>query len=251
METIGLGIHFEDLPLGRKFKTVGRTITETDIVMFVNSIGMTEVLFTNIEFLKNESDIKGRVAPGSLVFGIAEGLLTQATMQGTGLAFLNMKLDITSPTFAGDTIHVECEVIEARLSRSRPERGLVRTRNRVVKQDGTVVHGVHAVAHGQVPRLRSRERNDRMRQWPTSRRAARCAGIRVVDLTSTCWARSRHRSWATWARTSSRSRRRAATRTATRARGAIPRMSRDAPQHEPQQAQRRARPEARRRRARR
>jgi acyl dehydratase len=138
-ETVGLGIHFEDLPLGRKFRTVGRTITETDIVLFVNTVGMTEVLFTNYEFLKHESDIKGRVSPGSLVFCIAEGLLTQATMQGTGLAFLNMTLDIKGPTFAGDTIHVECEVIESRPSGSRPGRGLVRTRNRVVKQDGTLV----------------------------------------------------------------------------------------------------------------
>ncbi len=38
----------------------------------------------------------------------------------------------------GDTVHAECEIIEARLSRSRPDRGLVRTRVRVVKQDGTV-----------------------------------------------------------------------------------------------------------------
>jgi acyl dehydratase len=100
---------------------------------------MTEVLFTNLEFLKHESDIKGRVAPGSLVFCLAEGLLSQATMQKTGYAFLNMELDIKGPVFAGDTVHVECEVIEARRSRSRPNRGLVRTRNRIIKQDGTLV----------------------------------------------------------------------------------------------------------------
>jgi acyl dehydratase len=97
------------------------------------------VLFTNLEFLKHESDIKGRVAPGSLVFCLAEGLLTQATMQKTGYAFLNMSLDIKGPVFVGDTIHVECEVIESRRSQSRPNRGLVRTRNRIVKQDGTLV----------------------------------------------------------------------------------------------------------------
>ena len=102
METVGIGFYFEDLPIGRQFQTVGRTVTETDIVGFINAIGMTEVLFTNIEFLKHESDIKG-------------------------------------PVFAGDTIHVECEVIESRRSRSRPNRGLVRTRNRIVKQDGTLV----------------------------------------------------------------------------------------------------------------
>ena len=139
METVGIGFYFEDLPVGRQFQTVGRTVTETDIVGFINAIGMTEVLFTNIEFLKHESDIKARVAPGSLVFCLAEGLLSQATMQKTGYAFLNMELDIKGPVFAGDTIHVECEVIEARRSRSRPNRGLVRTRNRIIKQDGTLV----------------------------------------------------------------------------------------------------------------
>ena len=138
-ELVGLGIHFDDLPLGRKFQTVGRTITETDIVLFINTVGMTEVLFTNYEFIKNESPTKGRVAPGSLVFSMAEGLLTQSTMQGVGLAFLNMTLDIKGPTFVGDTIHVECEVIESRASNSRPGCGIVRTRNRVVKQDGSVV----------------------------------------------------------------------------------------------------------------
>jgi acyl dehydratase len=49
-----------------------------------------------------------------------------------------MELDVKGPTFAGDTIHVECEVVESRRSGSRPNRGLVRTFNRVVKQDGSV-----------------------------------------------------------------------------------------------------------------
>ena len=139
IETVGLGIHWEDLPVGRKFKTVGRTITETDVVNFVSVTGMLEVLFTNTEFLREQSAIKGRVAPGALVFTLIEGLLTQATMQGVGFAFLNMELDIKGPTFVGDTIHAECEVIECRASKGRPGLGLVRTRNRVVKQDGTEV----------------------------------------------------------------------------------------------------------------
>ena len=138
METLGLGLHFEDLPVGRQFRTIGRTVTEADIVNFINTTGMTEVLFSNMEFLRTESDIKQRVAPGALSYCFAEGLLVQATMQHTGFAFLGMELAIENPVFAGDTIHVECEVIESRRSKSRPNRGLVRTRNRVVKQDGTV-----------------------------------------------------------------------------------------------------------------
>lgn len=139
METVGLGLFFEDLPVGRQFKTIGRTVTEADITNFVNCTGMVEVLFTNLEFLAHESDIKGRPAPGALVYAFAEGLLTQSTMQHTGLAFLHMELDIKGPVIAGDTIHVECEVVEARLSKSRPGRGLVRTRNSVVNQRGEAV----------------------------------------------------------------------------------------------------------------
>lgn len=100
---------------------------------------MTEVLFTDYEFQRTELDIQGRVAPGALVFSFAEGLLVQATMQHTGFAFLGMELSIEGPVVAGDTIHVEVEVVELRRSKSRPNRGLVRTRNRVFKQDGAPV----------------------------------------------------------------------------------------------------------------
>ncbi len=139
LPVLGLGQFFEDMPLGRKFRTIGRTITEPDIVAFINCTGLTEVLFTNLEFLKHESDIKGRLVPGSLVFSFSEGLLVHATMQHTGYAFLGMELKVENPVFAGDTIHVEVEVTESRRSKSRPNRGIVTTRNRVVKQDGTVV----------------------------------------------------------------------------------------------------------------
>jgi acyl dehydratase len=139
METIGLGCHFEELPLGRRFRTIGRTITEPDIVGFIGVTGMTEVLFTDLDYLHNEARYPGRLVPGALVFCFAEGLLMQATMQKTGLAFLGMDFDVRSPTFAGDTIHVECEVVESRASESKPDRGLVRTHNRVVKRDGTLL----------------------------------------------------------------------------------------------------------------
>ncbi len=138
METVGLGCYFEDLPVGRQFKTIGRTVTEADITNFVNCTGMVEVLFTNLEFLAHDSDIKRRLAPAALVYAFAEGLLVQSTMQHTGLAFLHMDLNVESAVCAGDTVHAECEIIEARRSRSRANRGLVRTRVTVVKQDGAV-----------------------------------------------------------------------------------------------------------------
>ncbi len=138
MKTVGLGFYWNDLEVGDEFKTVGRTVTEADITNFVNCTGMVEVMFTNLEYLKERSSIKGRVAPAALVYSFAEGLLVQSTMQETGLAFLNMELDVSRPVLAGDTIHVEVEVTEARAT-SKGNRGLVRTLNKVVNQNGETV----------------------------------------------------------------------------------------------------------------
>lgn len=135
LETLGLGLGWRDLPVGRKFRTVGRTITESDLVNFISATGMLEVLFTDVTY---QEVIKGRLVPGALVYSYAEGLLIQASMQSVGLAFLDMELSMKGPTRVGDTIHVEVEVIENRPSKSRPGLALVRTRNQVVRQDGGV-----------------------------------------------------------------------------------------------------------------
>ena len=139
METLGLGQYFEDMPEGRTFRTIGRSITEADIVSFVGVTGMGEVLFTNLDYLENETDFEERLVPGALVFSVAEAQVMLASIQKTGVAFLGMELNIQGPVFAGDTIHVECEVIESRRSGSRPDRALVRTRNTVVNQKGDTV----------------------------------------------------------------------------------------------------------------
>lgn len=139
METLGLGQYFEDMPEGREFRTIGRSITEADIVGFVGVTGMGEVLFTNLDYLENHTDFDERLVPGALVFSVAEGQVMLASIQTTGVAFLGMELNIQGPVFANDTIHVECEVIESRRSGSRPDRALVRTRNTVVNQHGKTV----------------------------------------------------------------------------------------------------------------
>lgn len=138
MRTVGLGLHWDELKVGDTFRTVGRTVTEADIVNFIGCTGMLEVLFTDLEYLKEHGPMKGRVAPAALAYAFAEGLLIQATMQQTGLAFLNMTLDVKGPTFAGDTLHVECEVVEIRPT-SKGNRAVVRTFNKVVNQRGETV----------------------------------------------------------------------------------------------------------------
>ncbi len=140
---VGLGIPFEDWTIGRRFRTVGRTVTEADITNFVCITGMLEVLFTNVDYLEKESLIKGRLAPGALVYSFAEGLLMQSVMQHTGLAFLGMELKVNKPVFAGDTIHVQCEVTETRPT-SKPGRGIVTALNNIVNQHGEIVQAYTA-----------------------------------------------------------------------------------------------------------
>jgi acyl dehydratase len=138
LQIMGVGLHWNDVEVGDRFRTLGRTITDADITLFIGVVGMVEEMFTNVEYIKEVSVIGSRPAPGSLVFCIAEGLLMQSTMQRTGMAFLEADVKVHKPTTAGDTIHVECEVVQAR-GTSKGDRGLLRTSNKVVNQRGEVV----------------------------------------------------------------------------------------------------------------
>lgn len=138
MKPVGQGFYWTDLPVGMQFRTFGRTITETDIVNFISVAGMLESLFVDETYRAAHSAIPGRPAPAALVYALCEGLVLNATGQGTGLAFLGMEMDVKGPVLQGDTIHVEAEVIESRAA-SKGGRGLVRTKNRVINQRGEEV----------------------------------------------------------------------------------------------------------------
>ena len=131
MILVGRGFTFDDLKPGFRFRTHRRTISEADRAAFTGLSWLTEELFAVDE------ENKPRLVPGALVYSFAEGLLLP-TMQDTGLAFLNATLDVKAPTVVGDTIHVECEVLEQRLA-SKGERGLVRFANRVLNQRAETV----------------------------------------------------------------------------------------------------------------
>ena len=135
LPVVGRGFCFEDLRVGFRFRTHRRTIAESDLASFVNVTWLTEELFTVED--DSQRAIKGRAVPAALVYSFAEGLLLP-TMQDTGLAFLNANLDVKAPTLVGDTIHVEAEVLEHRLT-SKGDRGLVRFANKVVNQRGQTV----------------------------------------------------------------------------------------------------------------
>ena len=135
LPVVGRGFCFEDLRVGFRFRTHRRTIGEADLAQFVNVTWLTEELFSVAD--DTGRAIKGRAVPAALVYAFAEGLLLP-TMQDTGLAFLNATLDVKAPVLVGDTLHVEAEVIEHRLT-SKGDRGLVRFANKVINQTGRTV----------------------------------------------------------------------------------------------------------------
>jgi acyl dehydratase len=133
------GLYFEDFLPGKQFKTLKRTITETDLVNFVTLCGFFESLFTDQTYVQAETSFGRRIVPGALSLAFAEGLsILSGILHHTGLAFLGLEMEIKKPVFIGDTIGVEIEVIDRRETK-KPDRGIVTFFHRVTNQEKEVV----------------------------------------------------------------------------------------------------------------
>jgi acyl dehydratase len=132
-------VHYEGFRAGDRYRTLGRTVSDYEILSFATLAGFTEPLFMDLEYIQRESVFKTRVAPGVLTFAIAEGLALQTGMfHGTGLALMHYDVRVVAPVLAGDTVHVEIEVADKRETK-KPDRGIVTFRHRVVNQRGEPV----------------------------------------------------------------------------------------------------------------
>ncbi|MGY9072681.1 MAG: MaoC family dehydratase [Acidimicrobiales bacterium] len=132
------GLVFGEQPVGRRWSTARRTITETDLIVFATQFGFNEELFLD-DTAAQRNGFAGRLVPGSLVMSIAEGLvISGGSIWGTGVAYLSADVQVKGPTFVGDTLQVIVEVTEARMT-SRGDRGVITTRNDVYNQHGDIV----------------------------------------------------------------------------------------------------------------
>jgi len=133
-------IRFEEFHPGDRFVTGRRTVTETDIIQFVCLTGLLEPLFIDAEYIREESLYGQRITPGSLTFGMAEGLTVQTgIIHTTGMAFVGLEqMKLFAPVKVGDTIQVEIEVLDSKEVKSRGG-GIVRYRHWVRNQRGETV----------------------------------------------------------------------------------------------------------------
>ncbi|MFB6082821.1 MAG: MaoC/PaaZ C-terminal domain-containing protein [Halorientalis sp.] len=134
--------YFETVEIGEQRETQARTITEADVVNFAGVSGDFNHLHTDAETMA-ESDFGERIAHGMLVFSIATGLLWQSRSEREKeavVAFYGIdRVRFVGPTFIGDTIHVELEVLDKEERDHPVATGVVRYDVDVVTQDDDTV----------------------------------------------------------------------------------------------------------------
>lgn len=108
LPVLGQGFLWQDLKVGQRFQTYRRTVTEADLVNFINVTGMLEAIF--IDATPIEGGISGRPVPAALTYSMIEGFILQTMIQGTGLAMLELTQKIHGPVRVGDTIRALVEV---------------------------------------------------------------------------------------------------------------------------------------------
>jgi acyl dehydratase len=137
MSFTALHLYFDDVEVGQEWRSLGRTVTEADVVNFAGVSGDFNPIHMDHEFAK--TTLFGRpIAHGLLVFSIASGLGLFSPPMRT-LAFLAIReWHFRGPVFLGDTIHLTTRVLEKEI-RSRGRRGSVTWQRRILNQEGKVV----------------------------------------------------------------------------------------------------------------
>lgn len=118
------GKYFDELDVGDTWETAGRTITETDLVLFASWSGDNHPLHTNEEYAKT-TQFGTRIFHGPGVFAAATGLEVRLGFKdGTAIAFLGMTWNLKAPVMIGDTIRVK-ETVATKRESKKPDRGII------------------------------------------------------------------------------------------------------------------------------
>lgn len=132
-----MGKYFDDIAIGEKYSSSGRTITESDVAAFAGLSGDYNPLHTNKEFAQ-KSRFSQRIAHGALTFSVMTGLWDQlGIIRETVIAFYGVdKLRFLNPVYFGDTLCVDVEVIQ---KKERGADGIIVLLNTVFNQNHKIV----------------------------------------------------------------------------------------------------------------
>ena len=135
------GLFFEEFSVGQKFvHAIRRTVTEADNVFFSALTHNPAALHLDEEYCRTHTEFGQRVVNSAFTLGLLVGLSVHDTTLGTTVANLGWdEVRFPEPVFHGDTIRAESEVHEVRLSKSRPDNGIVIFVHRAFNQHNLLV----------------------------------------------------------------------------------------------------------------
>lgn len=133
------GRWFDDFRVGDIYEhRPGRTITESDNTWFSLLTMNTHPLHFDAEYAKKSEFGRPLVVSSftvALLLGMSVTDISQKAIANLGWKEIRM----TAPVFVGDTLYAESEVLDCRLSKSRPGQGIVTVRTTGRNQHGVAV----------------------------------------------------------------------------------------------------------------
>jgi acyl dehydratase len=134
------GLYFEEFEEGVRYvHRPGRTVTEADNVLFTTLTMNTQALHLDAAWAETQpfgQRLVNSMFTLSTMVGSSVAQLTQGTIVGN-LGFTDVSFP--HPLFHGDTLYTATELVEKRLSASRPGQGIVTLKHTGTNQDGVIV----------------------------------------------------------------------------------------------------------------
>jgi acyl dehydratase len=115
--------HYDEYVIGSSRETLGRTITEADLVIHAGQTGDYFPHHVDAEWCKTQP-FGQRIAHGTLIFSVAVGM-TAGEVNPVAFSYGYDRLRFIKPVFIGDTLHVRVTVKEKRDRTNSPHHGIV------------------------------------------------------------------------------------------------------------------------------
>ena len=115
--------YFEDYPLDEVRETLGRTITEADVVIHAGQTGDFYPHHMDAEWCKTQ-EFGRRIAHGTLIFSVGVGM-TAGSVNPLAFSYGYDRLRFIQPVFIGDTISVRVRIKEKRDHPKKLDSGVV------------------------------------------------------------------------------------------------------------------------------
>jgi acyl dehydratase len=132
-------LYLDDLEVGQKFTSGSYVMDAAQMKRFAAEFDPQPFHLDEAE--AETSIFKGLAASGWHTAAVSMRLLVKDSLLfANGLVGLGGEFSWPRPTRAGDTLHVESEVVEIRPSRSNPQQGIVTVRSTTLNQRGEAVY---------------------------------------------------------------------------------------------------------------